>query len=78
MTGSMPHVADWKSELTGGEVKGYDALMELCKPSRKRSLADKGYDTNAARRAFSEDQRMRGGEIEKEQIERDRHVRRES
>ena len=39
-------------ELTGGEaheVKGYDALMELCETQPAKLLGDKGYDTNAIR-----------------------------
>jgi transposase len=38
--------------LTGGEaheVKGYDALMELCETQPAKLLGDKGYDTNAIR-----------------------------
>ena len=39
-------------ELTGGEaheVKGYDALMELCEAQPEELLGDKGYDADAIR-----------------------------
>jgi transposase len=39
-------------ELTGGEaheVKGYDALMELCEAQPEKLLGDKGYDADAIR-----------------------------
>ena len=39
-------------ELTGGEaheVKGYDALMELCDARPEKLLGDKGYDADAIR-----------------------------
>ncbi len=39
-------------EVTGGEaheVKGYDALMELCEAQPEKLLGDKGYDADAIR-----------------------------
>jgi transposase len=39
-------------EVTGGEtheVKGYEALMELCEAQPEKLLGDKGYDANAIR-----------------------------
>jgi transposase len=39
-------------DLTGGaahEVKGYEALMELCEAQPEKLLSDKGYDSDAIR-----------------------------